>query len=446
MKTEAIAKLHGRKKPMILGHFARTSKACPNCVASGLSKSAGEKAQSQDALKWRFSTPKSFAIGSTISLICSALFGTPLVAGQPIDCCPSGAMQSPCEHRLKNQNRYNELKPARSCSACECASARYGAALEMSFLIWQGREDGLNFVQKNNPRLTPASNLAADVNSRMKGINFAWQPAVKLNLEQSFSDSWDFDLRWTYFNSRSKATHHASIDSQTGSGLLPIWVLPQSYKASPNVFGKAHGIWNLHLNTADLELGYFPFLTKKLSLRFNAGLKGISISQRYVVQYLDGINDGAVTLRPSKAAIRNRCLGLGPRFGFNSEWRLTKGWSILADSAASLALCVFNLKRKDFDQSISSNGLTLYDEQSKFRESFYAYRPNFEGMMGIGWNTCYGCRKQYSFNFKAAYEVQYYWEQNMMRQMAAEAVSFSAFSMRGDLHCHGITTTFRFGF
>lgn len=382
----------------------------------------------------------------SFSVFCSAIFGTQLFAGQATDCCPPGAMHTPYEHRLKNQNSFCPLRSARSCIGCICSPDSYGAAIEMSLLVWQGREEGLNFAQKNNPRLAPASNLAADVNGRMTGFNFAWAPAIKLNLAQAFSNSWDFDMRWTCFYSRTTASHHATTAIETGSGLLPLWVLPQSYHASPNVFGKARGIWHLHLNTADLELGYLPFLTKKLSWRLHAGIKGISVSQQFTVQYSEGIDDGMVTLRPSKAALRNRCLGLGPRFGFNSEWRLKKGWSILADSAASLSLCVFNLKRKDFDQSISDNGLTLYDEESKLHESFYAYRPNFEGTMGVGWSTCYGCRKQYSFDFKALYEVQYYWEQNMMRQMASKSVSFSAFSMRGDLHCHGITTTLRFGF
>lgn len=328
----------------------------------------------------------------------------------------------------------------------KCFPDSYGAALEMSFLIWEGREDGLDFALKNNPRLTPASNLAADVNGRLKGFHFAWEPAFKLNFEQAFSNSWDFDMRWTYYYSRSTASDYATTNAATGSGLLPIWVLPQSDLASPNVFGKARGIWHLHLNTADLELGYLPFLTDKLSLRLHAGVKGISISQQFTVLYSNGINDGSITLLPSKAALRNRCLGAGPRFGCNSEWRLKKGWSILADGAASFTLCVFNLKRKDFDQSILDNGLTLNEEQSKFHESFYAFRPNLEGLLGIGWSSCYGCRKQFSFEFKGAYEVQYYWEQNMMRQMASEPISFSAFSMRGDLHCHGITTTLRFGF
>jgi len=375
------------------------------------------------------------------SLLCSVLFGTQLIGSSNNCQCPP--QLNPCECK-KNQN-FNQLGSARPCLDT-CFPCSYGGAIEMSFLIWEAREDGLQFALKNNPILTPADNVAADVNGSLRGLNFAWQPAFKLNLDQAFSNSWDFDMRWTYFYSRSTASHHASLDADTGSGLLPIWVLPQSYQASPNVFGKARGIWHLHLNTADLEVGYLPYLTKKLSLRVHAGVKGISVSQQFTVNYSDGIDDGTISLLPSKAAMRNRCLGAGPRFGLNSQWRLKKGWSILADAAASFTLCSFEVKRKDFDFSVSDDGLTHYDEQSKFREAFYAFRPNFEGLLGFSWSTCYGCRKQYSFNFKGAYEVQYYPEQNMMRQMASQPVSFSAFSMRGDLHCHGITTAFQFGF
>jgi hypothetical protein len=360
------------------------------------------------------------------TLFFSALFGTQLIASQTIDLSPSLAM--------------DDLRSARPCIGSECSPHSYGAALETSFLLWQAREDGLDFALNNK-----SSNLT-DVNGVMTGIHFGWEPAWKVNLDQSLSNSWDFDMRWTYFYSRSTASHHAATDALTGSGLLPIWVLPQSNLASPNVFGKARGIWHIHLNTTDLELGYLPFLTKKLSLRIHAGFKGVSISQQFTVHYSNGIDDGTITLLPSKAALRNRCLGIGPRIGFNSQWQLKKGWSILADGSTCMSLCVFNLKRKDIDQSIADNGSVFYEEFSKFRESFYAFRPIFEGLLGIRWSTCYGCKKQYSFALDAAYEVQYYWEQNMMRQMASESVSFSAFSMRGDLHCHGITTTFRFGF
>ncbi|MBF8263158.1 MAG: mOMP-like family protein [Parachlamydiales bacterium] len=379
-------------------------------------------------------------------LIFGSLLGSLASAEQLPGCCPPNAMDAPCDRCREHKDHYGMLRSARPCQKEQCFPCSFGGQVDLSFLMWQAREDGLGFAIKNNPRLVPAPNLAADVNGSMKTIHFSWEPAFKLNFEMDFSNSWDFDARWTFFYTRSSASSHAQTNASTGSGLLPIWVLPQSYHASPNVFGQARGIWHLHLNAADLELGYHPFFTPKLNLRLYCGLKGISVSQQFSANYSGGIDDGAVTLLPSRAAFRNRCLGLGPRFGINSEWSLKKGWSLLADGAVSMSLSVFNLSRKDFDNSVTDNGLTHYDDQSKFRESFYAYRPSIEGLIGIGWSDCLGCRQQYDIHLKAAYEVQYYWDQNMMRQLTAEPISFTPFSMRGDLHLHGITTTLGFGF
>jgi hypothetical protein len=356
------------------------------------------------------------------------------------ECCPPGASQDPCASE-QYKGVYRSLHSARPCIGSTCSEPGWGGALELSFLFWQAREDNLAFALKNTPLFAP-SIIAADVNGPLETIHFGWDPAFKLNFDQRFGPSWDFASRWTYFYTRSTHSAHSATNT-VGSGLLPLWVLPQSSLASPNVFGKAKGIWHLHLNTFDFELGYNPLFTKKLSMRIHCGIKGMSINQQFTVSYSEGINDGTVTLLPSKAALRHRCLGMGPRLGFDSEWRLKKGWALLADGSGSLILCDFNIKRKDFDYAI---GPAFYNRQSKFHESFYAYRPNFEGKIGIGWRDCYGCRKQYEFDFQAAYEIQYYWEQNMMRQMAAEQISFSAYSLRGDLHCHGLTTTFGFGF
>ena len=49
---------------MILGHLARTGKACPIRADGGLPRRAGEDARAQGAAKGRFYAPKSFATDS----------------------------------------------------------------------------------------------------------------------------------------------------------------------------------------------------------------------------------------------------------------------------------------------------------------------------------------------------------------------------------------------
>lgn len=356
-----------------------------------------------------------------------------LIAADPID-------------RASLNEPYGSLRSAHTCINAETQQAEWGSSLELTLLAWQAREEGLELAIKNNPRLTPSSSLLANVNGRVLDSSFEWAPACKATFIVDFPNAWDLTNRWTYFYSKSTDTDHAEVNATTSSGFFPIWVLPQSGHASLDLFGTAKSTWQLHLNTADIELGYNAYVAKKLSIRLHCGIKGISVSQRFTALYSDGINDGTVTLLPSKAHLKNRCLGLGPRVGMNSQWRLTKGWSLLGDCAAAFALSSFSIRRYDSDAAINNSGSPVYSDQSTFHENFYAYRPNLEALLGIGWENCYGKRQQYSISFKAAYEIQYFWDQNMMRRLAARQISFQSLSLRGDLQCHGLDIMFGFGF
>ena len=67
-------------------------------------------------------------------------------------------------------------------------------------------------------------------------------------------------------------------------------------------------------------------------------------------------------------------------------------------------------------------------------------------LMGFGWNMTYGKRDQCSFALQLAYEVQYYWSQNLITQLGSQQLSFNDFQSRSDLHFHGVSLNFRFGF
>lgn len=369
--------------------------------------------------------------------------GNPLVASE---CCPPGATIAPNCTCLEAQE-FGTLYSAWKNVCSPCPPTGWGGTFDLSFLYWQAQEDGLDFAIKNNPRLTPAPNLYADMNGQLIGLDFHWEPALKVNASVIFSNGWDFDARWTTFYSHSEhTTASASVVASTTSGLYPLWVLPQSYSATPGVFGRARGVWNLHLNTLDLELGANTLLTPRLNLRFHGGIKALSILQKFRVKYSEGITAGGVHLLPSRAALSNDCCGAGPRIGFNSKWTLNKGWSIAADLAGSLVLNRFKMKRSDFDNAAATSGATVFAEESYFRESVYIFRPNLETLLGFEWDRCYGCNGQYTFGILAAYELQYFWEQNMMPQLVSKQLSFLDFMSGGDLHCHGLTATLRFGF
>lgn len=375
---------------------------------------------------------------STLALLNAASL---LEAGE---CCPPAASIAPNCSCLETK-AFGSLYSAWPNVCSPCPSIGWGWTFDVSFLYWQAQEDGLDFAVKNNPILTPASNLYANMNGEFIGLDFHWEPALKLNANVIFPNGWDLDLRWTTYYSRSKhMTSHASTVANTTSGLYPLWMLPDSYTSASPVYGQARGLWNLHLNTFDLEVGANVFLTPRLSVRFHGGVKGIAILQKFRVKYFDGLLALGEQMLPSRAAMSNNCYGMGPRIGFNSKWFVANGWSIAGDLAGSLTLDRFRMKREDTDRSLNSG--SVFFENSHFKESFYAFRPNLETLLGIAWDTCYGCNCNYTFGFLAAYELQYYWEQNMLPQLVSTPITFLDFVSRGDLHCHGLTATLRFGF
>lgn len=360
------------------------------------------------------------------------------------ECCPPGAYQAPC-CSCNDSKGFGTFYSAWPNVCYPCPPTGWGGSIDISYLYWQAQEDGLDFAVKNNPLLTPSDNVYADMNGRLIGLDFKWEPAFKINASLLFPNGWDLDARWTcYYNRSSHSTASSAVVANTTSGLYPLWALPQSYVATPTLFGRAVASWSLHFNTIDLELGANPFLTPRLSLRVHGGLKGIAILQKYHVKYMEGITIGGITMLPSTSALKNNCYGLGPRVGFDSKWYLSKGWSIAADLAGSLTLNSFKMRRSDFDNAVGSENAFI--EESKYKERIYSFRPNLEGLLGFAWDKCYGYRRQFTLGFLAAYELQIYWEQNLMPQLVSQQVAFLDFPSRGDLHLHGLTATLRLGF
>lgn len=314
---------------------------------------------------------------------------------------------------------------------------------DASLLAWQAKEEGLAFALKNS---ASAPLARSNINGSLIDLEFNWEPAGKVNLGIVFPDrSWDFDVRWTFFYTHSQHVSHA-IPNINSKGLLPLWVLPNF--TTPNIFSisyaTAKASWQLHLNTYDIELGYHAFLTPCLSFRLDGGLKGVFIHQRFRVSYEGGISPQTIQPLASQTVFKNNSWGIGPRIGFDSKWRLGYGISFLGTIASTLSLSQFEVTRKDFNTGVL--GGLLQTKNSFFKESVWVVRPVLETSLGFSWDTYYGCKQQYSFGILANYELQYFWEQNLMGMLVDESLFYNAFQPRGDLHFHGATLTFHFGY
>ncbi len=300
---------------------------------------------------------------------------------------------------------YGQLYPSSPCLICP---NEMFWNTEMSVLAWQAREEGLEFALKNGS---------------LVDVDFKWEPGFKVSFGADFPvRGWDAIIKWTHFHSES---HESASDE-----LIPIWVLPNTPPAS---YTSAKGTWTLLVNGFDFELGYHPFLSPAMALRFHFDIKLETVDQHFHIDYLNGASSASTHMS-------NRSIGAGPRIGLDTKWVLGKGFSLLANFAGSLPLWHYRIQRNDLDEGLTG------DITSNFRQRFWIFRALIETALGLGWDTCLGCRSQFPLGISAAYEFQYFPEQNMMGRLVNPGVLNLVFEPRGDLHLHGATFNLHFGF
>lgn len=321
-----------------------------------------------------------------------------------------------------------------------CHTPCWEGTFTASFLMWQAKEDGLNFAINNKAPSAPNFNL--DLRGNNVKPDFKWKPAFKAALGIIFpACDWNLIAEYTRYYSHMNTNTRASLFGD-GAGLLPAWDIPGFIDLDPT-FQTANAHWKLKFNSADLSLGHNFFISKYLSFRFHGGLKGLIIDQRYFINYnspLPGIFDQLLSLN---FQFNNDSRGIGPRVGVESKWYFPGyGGHVLANIAGSSVL-------QQFRVSFHQNGLaaeTFLQEQAKITHKVWVFRPCLEMLLGYGWGFCYGCKNDYYFGMKFAYEAQFFWQQNLMYRLTEVSVWGQGVQYQGDLVLHGGTLTFEFNF
>lgn len=315
---------------------------------------------------------------------------------------------------------------------------------DLTFLVWQASEDGLEFAARNRPRCSDPTHITTDISSSLATIDFTWNPAFKFLFGYHCQNpSWDVAARWTWFYSHSNQSVSESL-SDTGRGLFPLWIPPQAALTSYPVYNHSKATLLLHLNTVDLEIAYLGGVSPSFFLKLSGGLKGIIIDQTFRVKYSGGLLEGATQMLDSNTWTKNKCTGLGPRVGLGAKWVLAHGISLIAETAGACALSTLKTKREDRSLGLSSG--TPQTVSVNFYENFWVWRPLIEGKTGVKWETCLGNNKQRILQLELAYEMQHYWEQNMLIRYADDAILYAAFNHRGNLTLQGFSLTLSVGY
>ena len=366
--------------------------------------------------------------------------------------------------------------------------------IDGELLWWKARESGLDYATKVHsrefivtpgtptPGTTPFSEAGLITHSGdVKNPHFHWEFGVRAGLGFNLPfDGWDISLAWTHLNSHAHR-NGTSADPIYGDRIIPKFqpvAVPDQFYTS--TFAKPD--WRLHFNTIDLDLGREFFVSRHLTLRPFIGVRAAWVHQRYDVYtnlFTGQGQNGIIIPNPatgatvavdtvsvnSKVHMKSNFNGLGPRVGFDTEWRLGAGFSIYGQAAASLLLGHFEV---DYTANLSTKvtnvatgvASPVLTEPSALHNSFHDARATADLAIGIRWAKRF-MDDSYRVRIDLGWEEHIFFSQNQfisitntlnpVSQTAGGNVPdtssvTSDTSRKGDLTLSGLTFAIRFDF
>ncbi len=328
------------------------------------------------------------------------------------------------------------LPPAKPCKLRKCA-----LFTDISFLYWQAKSMGLEYAITNN-------NPGTGLDGKVIDIDFKWEPAFRLALGMYLPhDNWNLQVTYTRLeeksNSNSTTSNLNEPVSSAGVGIIPVWVHPAAYENELNDvrFSFAEAKWKINYNVIDADLGKNFCLTRIISVRPYIGIRNAIINQNFTVNYHGGniitISGNTVNPLATDVALKNFSYGVGPLFGFRSNWCTKLSLSIFTNLSLALLHTHFDLQR--IENSLSSELIDgqQRNDRAELKEDFWTYKPHAQISAGIKWDKCFGCKKHLAIS--AAYEGNYWWKQNQMLRFIDATIIAKSRNTIGDLSLQGLT-------
>jgi hypothetical protein len=295
--------------------------------------------------------------------------------------------------------------------------------LEGEALYMHATEDGLGFGIKSDSGSLP--------DGHVKNLNYDWTWGFRVGAGYNLPyDGWDLFLNWTWFRS------HEDKGTGTDANSIIFTTVDASSPNSASQFTKVEGHVEMHMNVVDLELGREFFVSKWLTLRPHAGLRGAWIHRHYEVEYKTPPGCSEV-----EDDFRNRYRGIGLRSGFDAQWGLGSGWSLFSQMAFSL---LYGKHLLHFDEDSVNISCVATDAPNVYNR-WLMVRAVTDLALGLRWDRLF-------FNDRYRIRLQAGWEQHMFfgfnkDMLLTSATAHGAFiGNKGDLAVSGFSFQARFDF
>lgn len=342
------------------------------------------------------------------------------------------------------------LPSGRKCIGYFCESRNSGFISNLDFIYFQPKEDCFEFASKNSNIDHSSGSSLIDLWAKTYSFDFSYTPGFKLGMGFFIPHiSWEVFFNWTQLYSKIK-----NKECGKGGGLIPLFWNPAAFDNIQSTirFSKSNAKLDFFFDSLDFEMGDTFFTSPYLILKVYGGLKGAVIHQRFYVKYKDGNtitdkNSKNIDILTGSTKIRSNSKGIGPRIGIDSSWNICRSdFNIVANGSFALLLTRFNVRHHEFDTAYDTIADQTVVNEYKIHEYVWLVRPNAHLKLGINWGKCLGNCKNYYLGFTAAYEIQYFWEQNLSRRFVDEQNLGLTYPNKGDLYLHGLSLSAHFEF
>jgi hypothetical protein len=398
-------------------------------------------------------TEVSMKIGRLISSL--AILIAVLAFSEPAHLAADGC-DSDCCSELSFEPRvcswgYN-LPAHRECNDSSYLKFTENLSGHIDFLWWRPCAEGLELGTEIKPVDFKTSSLhQTTVDTHVQDLNFKFDPGFKLGIDYfSQCSCWDLSIDWTHFHSKAKAF---------GSGIGTLSDSPQLIFVSswdfglkdPIILEEARSRWTLDMDLVDLEIAKSFYIDQCLILRPFVGLRIGRIDQGYHVEGFGADDLG----EPGTTKVKASCdfLGVGPRLGFDVDFKLGCGFSLFGEAAGSLVFGRFHRGSKEFSEVIQESGEVrdlIYNAHGGSASRCTMTMTDIA--IGLMWEHCFRCcNRSHPFALIFAWEQHAFYDINRFNFASNGLAVISEFvtspeTKEGDLTTQGLTISAIIGF
>lgn len=268
----------------------------------------------------------------------------------------------------------------------------YEIGLVYQTAILGGEDLGNTLSGQINRLATPATVVTTGTSIAAKNkFHFGINAAVGY---RNPKNSWDVKITNNYFNGSDEVSNSAFDPSE------PLFTFIFADKSSSN---KIHSTLSIGYDLLGIELGDNLQLNPHFAFRPMIGLlsnwnwvnektqiMGYEIKQNHIEEKITQI-------------------GLGPQFGFESNWALSSSWSLFLDAKAALLYGTYKDKKEDDTTLLLGTTPFIYSLTSKISNK--RILPYTQTFIGLSYQFFFKERKDF-IKLRAGYNLQYFFGLN----------------------------------